>query len=113
MVGLNLWAMTLLGVTYQIFPVGFIAEAKLQSWSSHEIILWLGVTTTWEATKEWQHFEGWEPMVYKMGLLALHAGVVHWGETLMTEWFNKMYINVYKRTGHADILLVLSQENTD
>lgn len=35
------------GVTYQIFTLRFIGVAKLQLWSSNEIISWLGVTTTW------------------------------------------------------------------
>ena len=32
---------------YQIFTLWFISVAKLQLWSSNEVILWLGVTTAW------------------------------------------------------------------
>ena len=39
--------MTPLGVTYQIFTLKFIIVAKLELWSSNEMILWLGVSTTW------------------------------------------------------------------
>ena len=49
---LNPWVSPLWGVEYQIsiLHIGylqFITVAKLQLWNSKEIILWLGVTTTW------------------------------------------------------------------
>lgn len=34
------------GVAYQMFTLPFIIMAKLQLWSSNEIILWLGVNIT-------------------------------------------------------------------
>jgi hypothetical protein len=33
---------------YLIFTLLFITVAKLQLWSNNKIILWLGLTTTWE-----------------------------------------------------------------
>lgn len=32
---------------YLILILWFITSAKIQLWSSHELIFWLGVTTTW------------------------------------------------------------------
>ena len=52
---LNLWVATLWGesndffirFTYKIFTLWFTTVAKLQLWISSEILLWLGVPTTW------------------------------------------------------------------
>lgn len=44
---------------YQVFKFQFKMVAKLQLWNSNEILLWLGVTTSWRTVfKGLQHEEG-------------------------------------------------------
>ena len=47
-----IWGSHILYLAYQIFTLWFIPVAKSQLWSSNEISLWLGVTTTWGTALE-------------------------------------------------------------